>query len=457
MGMKEPMDTRRRPPSRDDRRAMPAPRSDGAAVEVIELGSTGPTGWRNGPVALLGVAVAGILAFAVIGAAVKPPAPSPSAPVIAIASQLPAATSVAPTSAPTRPPPPPTRSPAWQWRREDLLPDEGLTFPLGMWAVDGRVIVLAEHGDDDHLFARLESGSAWQTVAPPPAITEFMGGSVVDGEVYFLAKVGGVTDDDATLQLIRTANGEGWQSMGTATGLGRVDGVVFIGRVGDTLVASLVRWRPDLGEGAIEVELRWSEDGTHWEVADVPHVEVGATFDYIAMFGETMVVLGTKYEPEGHDQFLLTSTDGKTWRKLVFDLPQYYAPTALACDDAVCVVLADPFGGAETVQLALRTSDLGASWTSDFVEVPAGGQPIVANLTAIDAGFLAMGSYSGSYTGSAFVSADGGQWRALEVMAPGEAEYLAHLVVSGDAVIGLGSWDVGNTSIWTGSLSELLR
>ena len=455
------MDTRRDARSGEGR--PPAPdQTDTGLVKLIDLQTVGDPGWRNRPVAIVVVAVAGILAVAALAAAIRPPGdPSPTVPAIGLASPSP----VAPSPEATFPPPgrdthvpatpQPTDPPPWAWNRVDLLPGYELA-PIGIWATSSAFLILAEQPASvdgqrpSWLFAHSTLRGTWELVAPPPAIYEFKGGSVIDGELWFVARVGGVVEASTTWELVSTTTGDEWNSFG-ASDLGPVDGVSFIGRVGDRWVAPTWQYRDDAGEGAVRTDLKWSRDGLAWHSARLPAMDGIALFNRAAMLGDTMVVLGEREVDGQLEPMVLYSTDGMTWQESPSAVPENYTPTGLACSGTACVIVATTFSLSDSA-IARQTSDLQQWSGADIVAPAAETGAFLISLTTTDAGFLAMGAG----TGYAFLSEDGLAWQSLQVIAPPSGmDALDGIAVSGSAVVALTRGpDSGDPSVWSGTLPE---
>jgi hypothetical protein len=447
------MDTRRDARSTEGRQSEPD-LTDTGLVNVIDLQTVGDPGWRNRPVAIVVVAVAGILAVAAMAAALRPRGdPTPTVPAIGIASPSPVAPSLEATFPPpgreTRVPPTPrpTDPPPWAWNRVDFLPEYELN-PVGIWVTRSGFLILAQQPAPvdgqrpSWLFAHSTLLRPWELVAAPPAIYELQGGSVIDERLWFIARVGGVTDERQTLELVSTSTGDDWETFGPSHGLGTVDGVALMGRVDDRWVAATWRYT-GAGEGAGEMDLHWSADGVAWHSAALPETDSAPLFVGAAMLGDTMVALG--------EREVLYSTDGMTWQASPSTVPENYAPTGLACSDVACVIVASTFNLSGDV-IARQTSDLQEWFGADVVAPRTETGDYLMGLTATDAGFLAIGAG----TGYAFLSEDGLAWQSLQVtVAPSGTDAFMGLAVRGSDVVGLARGRSNEApSIWTGTLPE---
>ncbi len=329
-----------------------------------------------------------------------------------------------------------------------------------MWSVGGRVLVLAQHGGSidggrpSWSFARSTSAGDWELVAAPPAIDELHGGTVIDDELWFLARVSGVGSASTRWELVSTTNGQDWSSNGQAQ-LSGLDGVVFLGRVADRWVAATVRYYSGegAGEGAIRVDLHWSDDGEIWEPAALPDMDGSMFFYQAAMLGDKMVVFGANNLPDGERLFMMHSTDGIEWLESPQPVSRSQWPTAFACGPTACVVLAMPTDSIIGAPTAFSTGNL-QDWVESEIVAPVsetGG--FLTNLSVTEAGFVAMGSA----TGHAFLSADGITWTSIHIIAaPGDMSPFESLVVSGSNAFALArDPDNGSPWVWSGVLPTI--
>ncbi len=328
-----------------------------------------------------------------------------------------------------------------------------------MWSVDGQVLVLARHdaavdgARPSWSIARSSPARGWELVAAPPAIEELHGGRVIDGQLWFLARVGGVTSASARWELVSTPNGREWSSIGPSQ-LGLMDGAMFLSRVADRWVAATWRYHAEgSGEGAIRVKLQWSDDGLAWQPANLPESQGLLFFYEAAMHGDTMVVFGANDLPDGERPFLMHSTDGIAWSESAQPVPRSQWPTGFACGAAACVIMAMPNDSIVGAPSAFVTSDL-QDWVESAIVAPVsetGGY--LSSLTVTDAGFIAMGSG----TGHAFLSPDGLTWTSIQVIvAPGGMSPFESLVVSGRNAFALARGpDNGSQSVCSGVLPAI--
>lgn len=326
-----------------------------------------------------------------------------------------------------------------------------------MWGVAADVLVLV---DDAHAgttnreawsILRLSpSGVAGEFVAPP-AIDQFLGGTVIDGRLWFLGRVGGVTAADATWQLVSTEDGESWGSLGAADGLPPFDGVSLIGRAGRNWIIS--SWRDD-GAGHAISTISWSSDGRHWAKSDVPDMPGEVSYFQSATIGGTMVIGGQQViTVEDWTPFVLTSTNGRTWRRSSVAWPKTGRPRDLACNDHGCVITIYPFDdGVTTPTQSVMLSKDGVTWNAASVDVPYAPGRWIASLRATPTGFVA----SSGLASPILLSVDGRSWRAVEVLPPDVQDSFSDFAVANDVVAGLVdvSSDVPE-AVWVGSLAAM--
>jgi hypothetical protein len=456
------MDTRRR--DAGENHPKPELGTETVAVELIELQSVGNAGSRGSRRAILAVAAIGIVAFGAIVATGRLPSstPSPSAPMLGLASAaptVPAGTSTD-TRATFRPPsfaptPIPTAAPPWQWTPSDFLPDLHPSVE-GIWSVDGQVLTLISRYDSAEdrrswSMARLVENAGWAVSPAPSAIDQFFASTVVDGRLWFFAHISGITEADATWRLVSTADGQTWDSLGTPSGLPSFDGASLLTRAGDSWVVVTNRGS---SEGASNATISWSIDGEHWKPADIPAMRANVGYGQAARIGDATVVLGYEFDdPEFAVSFVLRSTDGRTWQRSTLKPPSSGAPRELACSDKLCIITLEPPSGVSTGQALMESAD-GVHWVEVVVDVPyTGPDAVIGRLTTTAAGFIAL---SGSPP-KALLSTEGLSWRAVDVLPPDPQGYISNLVVAGDTVIGLQQWDSSGESyrIWAGSLAAM--
>jgi hypothetical protein len=456
------MDTRRR--DAGENHPKPELGTETVAVELIELQSVGNTGSRGSRSAILAVAALGIVAFGAILATGRLPSstPSPSAPVVGLASATPTVPTGTPTHAPAtfRPPsfaptPIPTAAPPWQWTASDFLPELHPSVE-GIWSVDGQALALISRYDaaEDRRswsMARLVGNAGWAVSPAPSAIDQFFASTVFGGRLWFFAHIAGITEADATWRLVSTADGQAWDSLGTPTGLPSFDGASLLTRAGDSWVVVTNRGS---SEGASNAAISWSTDGEHWKPAGIPSMRVNVGYGQAARIGDATVILGYEFDDaELAVPFVLHSTDGRTWQRSNLEPPSAGAPSELACTGELCIITLEPPSGVSTGQALMESAD-GVHWVEVVVDIPyTGPDAVIGRLTTRPAGFIAL---SGSPP-KALLSTEGLSWRAVDVLPPDAQGYLSNLVVAGDSVIGLQQWDFSGESyrIWAGSLAAM--
>jgi hypothetical protein len=448
--------------ARDPRDRTPRPEigTETVPVNLVELQAVGRTRRPSPlPLFLIGMAVVAIIAFALGGSLATPPAASPGpSTVAAIATGTAAAgtptprprsTMNLPTAAPT-PTPAPTFP--WTWVRSELRPG---TSVAGIWGAGDRILLLEQLPRDnedryDWQVETLVAGGAWQSFSAPPAIAELFGGSVIDDRLWFIARVEGVTDADTSWQLVSTETGESWETHGATEGLGPVAAVSFLRQFRGVWMANV--W----GHEGSDARMLWSADGRIWHVARLP--EFGGTFEFwdAGAIGDRMLLLGREFRSfEDVETFVLTSTDGKVWKRSPAPLPEGALARQLSCSVDVCVIPVDPLEQDGTRRVVLRTSN-GLDWSGITLDLPMlAPASTIQSIRPAGRGFVAGGGQSGF----AFLSADGRDWLAVQVMPADRLEYLDVLAVGGDLVVGHAPSQDSSVpdAIWQGSLSEMRK
>jgi hypothetical protein len=414
------------------------------------------------PLFLVGVTIVGIIAFALGGSLGKGPTPSPTVVDAAAASpttgpSLAITPSLRPRYTMNLPTTPPTPTPAptfpWTWARSEFGGELGSLF-RGVWGVDDRVLLLRGIPNDfddsfDWQVSSLDEVGAWQSFPAPTAIHELSGGTVIDGRLWFVAKVGGVTEDDASWQLVSVSRGLDWDSLGPAEGLGPVGFASFIGRVGGTWVTNV--WGYE-GSGS---RLLWSGGGRNWHFATLPEFTGDLELWDAASLGNRMLILGREVRsPEDVETFVLTSTDGRTWARTSFGIPNGHWVLELACSSATCVAPVLPQEEDGTRRKVLVSTD-GLDWSGVTIDLPMldPGETI-QTVRPTGRSFLAMAGNSGF----ALESPDGRDWTAVPVMPADRIEWMTDLAVAGDLVVGYAeSQDSSPAMIWLGSLLQMQK
>jgi hypothetical protein len=461
------VDTRSDPRSRRPERYVSEVGTDTVPVNLVELQSLGGGGIRKnlGPAFLVALAAVATVAFALGSSMATPPAATPTAPGAAIASPTPITATSDPTANPTASPgrtvgptPPPTAPPAaFAWTRGQL-PTDGLE-PYGVWGVAGQVLVTLggfDMGVQRQVWevARYSEGDGWGLAPVSPAVTWLYGGIVVDDRLWFLASVAGVADEDVTWELVSTVDGQAWASLGPTEGFEGLDGIDFLSRVGDTWVVGARRFGVCCDAGGQQRDLLWSRDGVQWTPGQLPALpgEIGSF--RAALRGTSMVVVAN-FDTSPDAPAVLTSTDGRTWRRA--DVPAFAlgdVPTGLACDSRRCVITTAQFCKCPPSLPKAIVWSKGEGWDGHEIPVPdsAAADDGLRAITATGAGFIAIAGDSGQ----AAVSANGIDWRILEVMPLALAKPVVAILIRGDTIFAVTeSSNAGPNDVWQGSVAAL--
>jgi hypothetical protein len=96
----------------------------------------------------------------------------------------------------------------------------------------------------------------------------------------------------------------------------------------------------------------------------------------------------------------------------------------------------------------------GNDWGEVNVDVPySNPESVIGRLATTATGFIAL---SGS-PAQALLSTDGRSWRTLEVLPPGNEDYISVLAVAGDIIVAFVPWQSSDepNRIWVGSLAAM--
>jgi hypothetical protein len=451
------MDNRRTPVSSDPPRYVSEVGTDTVPVSLVELTSVNrPKSGRGSYAAgaLLVGFVGFILGVAVASPATPSPSPAPFARATASNGESADPSVAAPTSpaATPRPTPRPTSPPPWAWTRSDLLPDQPISL-LSMWGVGDDILALAQAqtvgNEPAWAIARLEPGWDWVLATPPRVIDGVSAGLVSDERLWLFARVGGLTPDDAAWHLVSTRDGERYEALDAASGLGQIDGVTLLAKAGRTWLVQTFAYNGDAGEGAVVIRFLRSTNGVQWEDVVIPDLETDLWDVRAASLGDRLVLSATVGDPSNPVHEILTSVDGRTWRRAI-EPETLDTASDLACNDQTCVLTGFEFS-APSVPVAWVSSD-GTHWTESQTKTDTTSVPL-ERLIVTDEGFLAV---SGRPTSAWTSGPDGQAWERREVIAGDDDLQIIGLAAAGDTVIAtterLGTEPYG---VWRGSLSLL--
>ena len=456
------MDTRGRRGDQPPIRIRDAKPDETGVVEVVDLGPVerrrSSRSVRLGLLIVAGAAVLGAMALFPPGS--KPTAtPGPSAAAVAaspIPSSTPRATSrLTPTPTPPFFPPSfgPTPTPLPNaWVRSEVTIDRPMS-PMGIWGVGDRFVGLAtldtgDYTNDAWVGLMSENGSDWQLTQVPPAIQDFLSWVMIGDRLWSFARVDGIAE--STLQLVSTASGEEWDTLGAMADFGdATNGIAVLARIDGTWLAS--PWGIGESEGqVIRANLLRSTDGIHWSPVELPDAVPGMTFTMTYTIGETLALLGAVPQccDGGGPMMEYTTTDGEHWN--VADLPDALARSigSIACSTSRCIATGyHEVVGVWLPQLYARQE--AGDWT--LLEVDP--LPELNTLAAYPDGFVAMDSEPGW----AWVSTDGTDWRRVQVMARDEASSVYALAINDRMVLGMTDSPAGGLAVWHGDLEALVH
>ena len=457
------MDNRRyaRPSTRDNRRSdeeIIDVEPPGNEVELVELSSPTPRRPPSPGTIWTAIALVGVIGFAAGFAWPRggSGAPGPSGIPVAAESQPVTGETPSPSGEnATRPPserpsPRPTRTPApseWLAYETDLTNDSEI---LELVSFDGQFVIPVRTYTPDgmqtyHLLTSM-SGRSWSSGFVPPAIQELQAPALIDGRLWFVARVVGVAS--TTIELISTDGRGDWQSLGPTKGLGLDNGgVTVLARAGDRWLASVYQYDPDSEEGIPLQDVRTSSDGVTWSIAEVP-VSASEALNRAFTIDGTLGFIGMSNNEADPPSFVVATRDGRKWTRT--DLPA----TAGQLYDVRCTLTACvAFGGRQEVGVFLptmATSTNGIDWavsTSDEL-------PELSSLTVTSVGFLGLDSRATT----ALLSTDGLTWQNIEVIPEDTGgHYAFRIAANGEYVAAIGARESSQAIVsWAGTLDTLI-
>jgi hypothetical protein len=464
------MDNRTGRRNREPARYVSEVGTDTVPVNLVEIQSVGGRSQRSPlPLFLVSLAVVAIIAFA-LGGSMATPAPLPTASAAPVAVSSPS--SMAPVPSPSGSPRPsatprvtplvtPSPTPApWAWTGE-AVPGNPLK-PTGIWTIDGQVFVPEiswepANGGAAAVVARKTPRGDWDLSPMGPAVTWTSTGTKVNGRIWLVARVAGVSQDDFTWELVSSDDGATWESLGPIKGLDQLDGFTSLTRIGGLWVGSaLYVTGPCCTGGEYGLHLVWSADGVHWTPADLPKLDAAISFVDVASYGDSLVVIATLGSEIRPAPTVLRSRDGKTWRFVDgHGFQKGDEVYGLSCSDAACAVItARPFcdclENGPTAHMLTGTS----AWNAYDLDLPDSTlqDDSLRSLMAIDRGFIAVAGSSGQ----AVVSLDGSSWSVFDVIPLARSQPIAGLARLGESILAVTiSMDDSPSVLWTGDLTAL--
>ncbi len=366
---------------------------------------------------------------------------------------------VPPTATPTAPAA--TLGPA-AWERTEYQ-FGAPTEVWNVWAVGDRFVVYAEREGPDGpvvVFLSATTGRDWHAVTAPDDLEEiyFRTGTVVDGRLWFVARVRGSGSD--TRRLVSTTTGDDWEMLEPARGLGASDGASFLTRVGNRWFAGPRRETPSEPFPVIDQDIRVSDDGVHWSEVDAPRFGSFTLYHDVEVVGAQVLVSATWYEDEEQQSFFMTSHSGAAWQSADFPPRTNASSGGFACSPMTCVMVGSISAGDGELELPFAwASKDGLRWTEvdPTPEFPAGRTNVpMGDVVWTGSAFLATGGNQG---GDAWLSDDGAAWRFVQVMPMDTDEPIQSVAVVGDRIIGLYGDGAasGRLAIWIGSLAAMFE
>lgn len=392
--------------------------------------------WALAVVALIAVALTGVVLFGGWFSALVPPvvvAPSPStAP----------ATPTPTTSSPT-PMPSPTPAAVLRWTEQDIGTQPAVTsiWRVGEWFV--AVGPDSSFADDDPpvdaQLIRSRDGRTWESVPMPARGLEIETGTVDDGVLWVVGKLG--TSADPKRGIWTTRDGASWERVANVKGLdfgpGRVD-EISLTRNGWLALAR--RW---IDAEAQEDFMFSSSDGVRW--SKVPYPELEGQWGIVGLVSDGtrwLLAIQTGTDAESTSLQALTSEDGVGWTPHPVAVMELGGPLRLSsrANDVAWGPLGFVIGGVRHEgefphPLAWHSSD-GETWTSAQIDALPGlaGESPFELVAPFDGGYLATG-HRLQEAAAFFLSPDGLAWTQVDDLFGEPLSTVSAMAVSDDAFV----------------------
>jgi hypothetical protein len=292
------------------------------------------------------------------------------------------------------------------------------------------------------------TGRTWRPLPAPPAIQDLQAGTVIDGDLWFVASVTAVSS--ATNQIVSVTPSGEWTSLGPAKGLEMENGGIYgLDRVAGRWVATTYRYDPASESGDAIREVRTSKDGVHWSVEELPG---GGESGIVSSFriGNTLGLIWTDPKRQISAPLVFTSEDGDHWSRseLTSGLPM--AVAEVACSQHRCVAYGQRLESG-VVLSTVATSNDGTDW--EVADIA--GLPDLVSVRGMADGFIAL-DLSGVRV---WLSPDGIEWRSVAVLPP-NVQPFGLLATNSDYVTSIGASEQptedGYTYVaWAGELDDL--
>jgi hypothetical protein len=393
---------------------------------------------------LVGIAIvvlASIGGLALFGGRLLQPAPS------VIVSPSPGTTSApTPATSPT-PAATPTAAPpavlSWTDRDIDLQPAVASIWRLGEWFIAvGPESSLDDEEHTDASFIRSMDGQTWESVPAPARGMEVETGTVEDGVLWLVGKLGAPADPKRGIWTTR--DGATWQRVAGVEGLdfgpGRVD---VISHAQGGWLALARRW---INAEAQDGFMLRSADGVVW--TREPYPDAGSDVGLVSDGERWLMVTHSLPDDQTPSVDALTSVDGVSWtRHAVADLPLggvarlSGGATDVTWSPRGFVIVGVRNEGEYPHPLAWWSPD-GETWTDARFDTLPGvaGESLLEVVIGYDDGYLASG-HRLQDAASFFTSRDGVVWTQVDDLSGEPLSRVNALAASDDTFVAGGEDD----------------
>ncbi|MEV7011884.1 hypothetical protein [Streptosporangium sp. NPDC051022] len=316
------------------------------------------------------------------------------------------------------------------------------------------VAAVAESGFERYAVYTSEDGRDWRKTTDLGEVPGSLRALAISDDGTLV--VGGderAADVDNRLVLITAPRG----GQATPVALDRIDGLARAAR--DTArVAAAGGGFVAVGAVSGDAGIWTSADGQSWKAAGPAQVLGGPRRQALSDVAQGrrgwLAVGGTMTDASSTGPLLVTSADGRTWRRIPVTGPlapaaehDFLAPHAVAAGPSGYVLAGEDRGPSTTVPVLWFSSDL--KRYTRAAKLPAGGGGVrLYDVSATSSGYVAVGGMGTAEreTGVVWVSADGVNWVARKpVLPPGATSAgLRHVVQHGTTIVAAGTATTGD-------------
>jgi hypothetical protein len=344
----------------------------------------------------------------------------------------------------------PTPAAVLRWTEQDIGTQPAITsiWRVGEWfvAVGPDSTFANDDPPVDTRFIRSRDGHTWESVPAPARGLEIETGTVDDGVLWVVGKLG--TSANPKRGIWSTRDGENWQRVANVKGLDFGPGRVrVISRAEAGWLALATRWvDAETGDGFV---LR-STDGVAWR--RMPYPEGSGPYDVAGLVSDgTNWLLATQGYEQGQPASIeaLTSNDGVTWTTNVVDvLPKPGNAGAVTFGPRGFVIVGQILDGEYPHPVAWSSPD-GTTWSAaTMVGLPdPAGETGLRSVVAFDGGYFATG-YRLDDTPSFWTSVDGSSWAQVDDLSGTDSVFVQAIGASDSTYLAGGDASAGGAFIW---------